>query len=422
MRPRTLTLVLAGGKGTRLYPLTKYRAKPAVPVFGKYRIIDFVLSNLVNSGFFSIYILTQYKVQSLADHIEQGWQFGPALRSRDFFISLAPAQMWVGEHWYKGTADAVYQNLHLIATFDADEVLIFSADHIYKMDISQMLQWHRLMSADLTVAVMKVKKSEAHNFGILKVNSDNFIVDFVEKPKENIPVIPDDPEHCYASMGNYIFKRDVLEKALIEDAQDPNSTHDFGRAIIPTLVKSGYRVSAYNFHDNKVPGETKPYWRDVGTIYSYWQSHMESLIPGAGINLYNPRWPIRTVSFRDPPALITTRNGHNPELVETLVAEGVRVYGAKVRHSVLGRGVVVEEGAEIEESIIFYGVKIGRGAKLKRVIVDKRIEIPPNTEIGFDQDLDIKRGYFVEENGIVVVPAVPPKLRTLKTWPLEQND
>ncbi len=420
--PRVLALVLAGGKGTRLWPLTRYRAKPAVPIFGKYRIIDFVLSNLVNSGVFSIYVLTQYRAQSLADHIEQGWQLGPALRSRDFFVSLAPAQMWTGEHWYQGTADAVYQNLHLVATFDADEILIFSADHVYKMDVGQMMEWHRLMGAEVTVAVMPVPRQEAHRFGVVQVDEDGWIRRFVEKPRENPPTMPGDPSRCLVSMGNYIFRRETLEAALLEDARRPDSSHDFGQDILPRLVASGTRVAAYNFETNRIPGEPRPYWRDVGTLFAYWEAHMETLHPErGGLNLYNPRWPIRTVSFRDPPALVTSAGGVKPTFEESLVAEGARVYGAEVIRSVIGRGVVVEPGAHIEESILFYGVRVQKGARLRRVIVDKRRVIEAGTAIGYDPEQDRARGYHVTREGIVVVPAGPPKLRLNQPWPEDEG-
>ncbi len=291
---RVLGMVLAGGKGERLMPLTRYRAKPAVHFAAKYRIVDFALSNLVNSGIFSVYVLVQFKSQSLNEHIERGWHFGGALRGRDYFITLAPAQMWSGEHWFQGTADAVYQNLHLITLYDADRICIFAADHIYKMDVTQMLEYHMDRKADITVAANVVPSSEAHQFGCIRVDPRGMITGFVEKPPTP-PEIPGHPGFSFVSMGNYIFEREVLEECLIEDAMDESSSHDFGKNILPKLV-SRCCVFAYDFSTNHLPGTghpywrlDKPYWRDVGTIKAYWEAHMDLLDIDSEMTFYNPQ-------------------------------------------------------------------------------------------------------------------------------------
>lgn len=416
---RVLGIVLAGGKGERLYPLTLYRAKPAVPFAAKYRIIDFALSNLVNSGLYSIYILVQFKSQSLNEHVERGWQFGAALRGRDFFVTVVPAQMWTGEHWYKGTADAVFQNLHLVTLYDADRICIFAADHVYKMDVEQMLNFHIESGADMTVAANVVPSSEAYQFGCIDADEDGRVIGFVEKPS-NPPEIPDRPGYVYASMGNYIFEREVLEEALIDDASNINSSHDFGRNILPDLYKH-CRVMAYDFSTNKIPGTDRPYWRDVGTIKTYWEAHMDLLQADAPLNLFNPHWPIRTVSYSDPPGFTYPVHGQNCSVIGALRAEGSRVLGATVHRSVLSRNCVINPGAVLEECIIGSNVTIGEGCKLRRVIVDSNNVIPPNTVIGYDPKADRERYYFDESSGIVVIPMPPLKLRKDLELPKSMN-
>ncbi len=410
---RVLAMVLAGGRGTRLYPLTKYRAKPAVFFAAKYRIVDFALSNLVNSGIFSIYVLVQFKSQSLNEHIERGWQLGGALRGRDFFIVPVPAQMWTGEHWYRGTADAVYQNLHLITLYDADRVLVFAADHVYKMDIRQMLDFHLENKSEVTISATVVSKERASAFGIIQVDEKGQVIGFVEKPKDP-PEIPGRPGFCLASMGNYIFEREVIEEILIEDAHDPNSSHDFGKDIFPKIYKK-YRVFAYDFSQNKLPGDNdNPYWRDVGTIKSYWEAHMDLLRPDCDLNLFNPQWPIRTVSYSDPPGYTYPMAGRDCVVIGTLRAEGSRVLGATVTRSVLGRNCVIQPGAVVEECIIGSGVIIGERCRLRRVIVDSGNYIPPNTVIGYDLGHDRER-YYVDESGMITVIPMPPiRLRSQK--------
>ena len=411
---RVLGIVLAGGRGQRLSPLTRHRAKPAVHFAAKYRIIDFALSNLVNSGVFSIYVLVQFRSQSLNEHIERGWQFGGALRGRDFFITVVPAQMWTGEHWYKGTADAVFQNLHLITIYNADRICVFAADHVYKMDIEQMMEKHIEKKADCTVAAYEVPVTEAHAFGCLKTDERNFVTEFLEKPKYP-PVIAEKPGFSFISMGNYIFEREVLEEVLVEDASNPDSSHDFGRDILPELCKK-YKVLAYDFQSNIIPGNDKPYWRDVGTIRTYWQAHMDMLNENADLNLFNTQWPIRTVSYADPPGLTFSVNEHSSHIENTLRAEGSQVLGATVKRSILSRNCIIKPGAVIEECIIERSVIIGERCRLRRVIVDAQNIIPPDTKIGFNESEDRAR-YHVDPSGIVVVPMPAIQLRAKVKFP-----
>lgn len=411
---RVLGIVLAGGRGQRLSPLTRHRAKPAVHFAAKYRIIDFALSNLVNSGVFSIYVLVQFRSQSLNEHIERGWQFGGALRGRDFFITVVPAQMWTGEHWYKGTADAVFQNLHLITIYNADRICVFAADHVYKMDIEQMMEKHIEKKADCTVAAYEVPVTEAHAFGCLKTDERGFVAEFLEKPKCP-PEIADKPGFSFISMGNYIFEREVLEEVLVEDASNPDSSHDFGRDILPELCKK-YKVLAYDFQSNVIPGNDKPYWRDVGTIRTYWQAHMDMLNENADLNLFNTQWPIRTVSYADPPGLTFSVNNYSSHIENTLRAEGSQILGATVKRSILSRNCIIKPGAVIEECIIERSVVIGERCKLRRVIVDAQNIIPPDTKIGFDESEDRAR-YHVDPSGIVVVPMPAIQLRAKVKFP-----
>ena len=406
---KILALVLAGGRGERLMPLTKYRAKPAVPFAAKYRIVDFALSNLVNSSIFSIYVLVQFKSQSLNEHIERGWQFGGALRDRDLFVTVAPAQMWRGEHWYQGTCDAVFQNLHLVTLYDADHVLIFAADHIYKMDVEQMLDFHMAKGADVTVAANVVPRPEARQFGCIHTDGSGKIVDFVEKPKTP-PEIPGKPGFTYVSMGNYIFRREALEGAVIDDSQDESSSHDFGRDILPGLYKK-CAVYAYDFSTNVPPGKDRPYWKDVGTIKAYWDAHMDLCKHDSAMTLYNPKWPIRTVSFSDPPTYSYPVGGHTCSIVGSLRAEGSRVLGAIVHSSVLSRNTLINSGAIIEESILGQDVEVGENARLKKVIVDAHNKIPPGSVIGYDLEEDRKRYHVDEESGVVVIGMPAMQLR-----------
>lgn len=421
---RVLGIVLAGGKGERLMPLTKYRAKPAVPFAAKYRIVDFALSNLVNSGLYSIYVMVQFKSQSLNEHIEKGWQFGGALRGRDFFCTVVPAQMWKGEHWYRGTADAVFQNLHLITLFDADHICIFAADHIYKMNVEQMLAYHLEKKADATVAAQLVPTSEASAFGCIHTDEDGRIINFIEKPA-NPPEAPGKPGLTYVSMGNYIFERETLEEALIDDARSEQSHHDFGKDIIPSACEK-CRIYAYDFSTNEIPSPEgcgdEPYWRDVGTLRAYWEAHMDLLRPNSPMTLYNPYWPIRTVSFADPPAFSYPANGQNCSVIGTLRAEGSRVMGAIVHRSVLSRNCFIHAGAVVEECIVGQNVVIGKNCKLRRVIIDAHNNIPANTVIGYDLETDAKKYHVDKASGIVAVPMPSMKLRTDVELPILTPD
>jgi len=414
---RVLAIVLAGGKGERLMPLTRYRAKPAVPFAAKYRIVDFALSNLVNSGIYSIYCLTQFKSQSLQEHITQGWQFGPALRGRNYFVNVAPAQMWTDERWYEGTADAIYQNLHLLTMFNADYVCIFAADHIYKMDIEQMLAYHVENDADITIAANRVPSSEATQFGCISADERGVINGFVEKPA-NPPEIKSSPGYSYVSMGNYIFSRETLEEAILTDSTRKDSTHDFGKDILPKIYTE-CKMMAYDFSTNVLPGNDKPYWKDVGTLKAYWEAHMDLLQQHSALTLYNSQWPVRTVSFSDPPGFTYPAKGMSSSVEGCLRAEASQVLGAVVHRCVLSRHCIINAGTVMEESIIGQGVVIGENCKLRRVIVDAHNVIPSNTVIGYNTDNDAESYFLDKESGLVVVPM--PKIQLRKNLQMPDN-
>lgn len=404
-----LGIVLAGGRGERLDPLTKDRAKPAVPFGGRYRIIDFVLSSFVNSGIHSIYVLTQFKAQSLIEHLDQGWRISDLILGH--FITAVPAQMRTGEAWYQGTADSVNQNLFLIQRHHPRLVAVFGADHIYRMNIRQMIEEHRAKRAEVTVAAIPVKVKEASQFGNLEVNEDWRILRFEEKPTEAKP-IPGEPGKALASMGNYIFDTDLLIDALTEDARNPNSRHDFGRDILPTLVGTA-RLYAYDFRKNRVPnpqkGEEPSYWRDIGTLEAYYEANMDLRAVDPSFNLYNLSWPVRTVGYGDPPAkFVFDDEGRRGMAVNSIVSEGTIISGSLVRDSVIGRNVRIHSYALIEDSIIMDWVEIGRGCRVRKTIIDKANVILPGTEIGHHPDQDRQR-YFVSETGIVVIPRALPK-------------
>jgi glucose-1-phosphate adenylyltransferase len=415
MELRVLAFVLAGGKGTRLYPLTKERAKPAVPFGGKYRIIDFVLSNLVNSGIYSIYVLTQFRSQSLLQHLRDGWQFGGVLSQ--YFIIPVPAQMRSpGETWYQGTADAIYQNINLIEQSNPDVVAIFGADHVYRMNIREMIEFHHERGAEATVAAIPVPKKMAAEFGVIEAAPDGRITGFYEK-KADAPTMPNDPERVYASMGNYIFSTRALLRELERDAADEESTHDFGRDILPSMV-GRCALYAYNFETNRIPGEPpgKPnYWRDVGTIEAYYEANMDLRAVDPALNLYNRQWPLRTASYATPPAkFVFDEEGRRGQAIDSIVSGGSILAGGTVRNSVIGRGVRIHSGALVEDSIIFDNCDIGRRARIRRAILDKNVHVPPDTRIGYDLEEDRKR-YHVTDSGIVVVEGArsPVELATL---------
>jgi glucose-1-phosphate adenylyltransferase len=403
---RTLALVMAGGQGTRLYPLTRDRAKPAVPFGGKYRIVDFVLSNLVNSQIYSIYVLVQWRSQSLIEHLKDGWQFGRILH--DHFIVPVPAQMRLGESWYQGTADAIFQNLNLIDDFRPDLVAVFGADHIYRMDIAQMIDFHVERKSAITVATLPVPVSESDQFGILEVDSGLRITGFDEKPRTARPM-PGSRDQCLASMGNYLFDPTVLRAALIEDSQNHSSHHDFGRDLIPALIDR-VPVYAYNFMTNRIRGDSEEnfsYWRDVGTVDAYYEANMDLRDARPHLNLYNPFWPLRTAYYNQPPAkFVFNEDLRRGQALHSTISEGCIVSGGSIRNSVLGRSVFVHSYSQIDDSVIMDYSEIGRGARIRRAIIDKNVRVADGDEIGYDLERDRKR-FFVTESGIVVIPKSP---------------
>jgi len=403
MRLRVLGIVLAGGKGTRLYPLTKERAKPAVPFGGKYRIVDFVLSNFVNSGIYSIYVLTQFKSQSLLQHLSDGWAFGGILKHN--FIIPVPAQMRTpGETWYKGTADAIYQNINLVEQSDPHLVCIFGADHIYRMNITSMVEYHMEKRAQVTVAAIPVPRQEASHFGVIEAAAGGRIIGFHEK-RADAPAIPGDPDRVFASMGNYVFSTRTLLREIREDAANGNSSHDFGRDILPSMIGRA-EVFAYDFQTNIIPGEPPDqpaYWRDVGTIDAYYEASMDLRSVRPALNLYNREWPLRTAGYPDPPAKFTfDEEDRRGQAIDSVISSGCILSGGTVRNSVLGRAVRVHAGALVEDSIILDNCDIGRRARIRRAILDKNVEVPPDATIGYDLEQD-RRFHHVTESGIVVV-------------------
>lgn len=400
-----LVMILAGGEGKRLYPLTRDRAKPAVPFGGRYRIVDFVLNNFINSGFFKIKVLTQYKSDSLNKHITRGWALSPFLNQ---YVDLAPAQMRTGSDWYRGTADAIYQNIFHINDENPKYVCIFGGDHIYKMDVTQMLDFHKVNIADLTISAIPIPIEEAHEFGIIEVDENWRLTNFVEKPKEKPKSIPGNPNYCLASMGNYIFDKDVLLKALEQDAAIQASSHDFGKNVIPMLLDQGKRIYIYNFASNTFPGITdaeKGYWRDVGSIDAYWQANMDLLNSNPELNLYSREWPLRTFNYNYPPAKFIWSEGDRVGMAtNSMVSEGCVVSGGGLSKCVLSPRVRVNSYSQISESILMENVEIGRYSRIRRAIIDKNVHIPPHTRIGFSREEDEKRGFYVSPNGVTVVP------------------
>lgn len=408
MKPRVLGMILAGGQGSRLAPLTLKRSKPAVPFGSKYRIIDFAINNFINSGVFSIYVLTQYKAQSLTEHIQRGWRFGTFLS--DYFITLVPAQMYrmeeLGPVWYRGTADAVYQNMHLIENYEADYIAIFSGDHIYKMNVEHMLQSHIDNRADLTIAAYPMPQSQAHQFGVMHVDNRWKVTDFLEKPKDP-PSIPGQEGMSLTSMGNYIFSRRALEELLEASISGQKDGFDFGGDVIPRALSDGYHVQAYDFHRNPIPGQSgaNTYWRDVGTLDAYFAANMDLVSVNPEFDIYNPAWPLRTSSEFSPPAkFVHESEGRKGQAFNSIMAGGAIISGGTVRDSVLGRTVRVHSYALVENCVLFDNVEVGRHAKLKNVIVDKDVTIPAGMEIGMNAEHDRDRGFTVTESGVVVVP------------------
>jgi len=403
LRLRVLGIVLAGGKGTRLYPLTRERAKPAVPFGGRYRIIDFVLSNFVNSGIHSIYVLTQFRSQSLLQHLSEGWQLGGLLKSN--FITNVPAQMRSeNESWYQGTADAIFQNINLIEQSDPNLVAIFGGDHIYRMNIAAMIDFHMAKKAEVSVAAIPAPRHQAIEFGVIEAAEDGRIIAFHEK-KADAPTMPGDPDRVYASMGNYIFSTRTLLDLLNADAGDSHSHHDFGKDILPKLAGSA-PIYAYNFETNRIPGEedSAPYWRDVGTIDAFYEANLDLNHVKPELNLYNREWPVFSTSYSDPPAkFVFDEEGRRGEALDSIVAGGCILSGGIVRRSVLGRGVRVHTGALVVDSVVMDNCDIGRHAKLRRAILDKNVRIPADTQVGYDLEADRARGWHVTDSGIVVI-------------------
>lgn len=404
MNKKILVMILAGGEGKRLYPLTRERAKPAVPFGGKYRIIDFVLNNFINSELYKIKILTQFKSDSLNQHVSRCWPMPPFSNQ---YVDLVPAQMRLGQEWYRGTADAIYQNLNLIEDEMPNLVCVFGGDHIYKMDVSQMIDYHKRQSADLSIAAIPVPVSQASEFGIIEVDSMYRVTGWQEKPKQ-AKEMPDRPGYALASMGNYVFNRDVLVEELLLDAEQENSDHDFGKNIIAAMIQKGRRVFVYDFATNTVPGQTEiehAYWRDVGTIDAYWEANMDLVDISPVFNLYHREWPIKTFSYQAPPSKYVFDNDERRGFAtDSIVSDGCIISGGRLVRCVLSPYCRVNSFALVEESILMHGVKVGRHAKIRKAIIDKDVNIPSHARIGYDRTEDEARGFYVSEGGVTVVP------------------
>ncbi|MHB1398371.1 MAG: glucose-1-phosphate adenylyltransferase [Trichloromonadaceae bacterium] len=399
----TIAMVLAGGKGERLSPLTLRRAKPGVPFGGKYKIIDFVLSNLFNSGIKKVYILTQYRAYSLNKHIRDSW--GKWTGLGEFFVAISPETSSESEDWFRGTADAILQYLRFVESSDADYVAVFGGDHIYKMDIRQMIAAHRVNRADITIASLEVPVEEAKRFGVFSVDDDSRVTAFTEKP-DNPETIPG-RETCFASMGNYIFSTKKLVEVLLE-GKKKHADLDFGKHVIPMMLEAGDKIFAYNFNDNLIPGmkaEERGYWRDVGTLDSYYDANMDLINVSPQLNLYNYKWPILANQGNFPPAKTVfdddDRRGVN---IDSYVCAGCITSGGTVRRSILGPLSKVNSFSLVEDSILGENVTIGRHAKIRRAIIDKNVVIADGEEVGYNHEEDLAKGYTVTESGIVVVP------------------
>ena len=399
----TIAMVLAGGKGERLSPLTLRRAKPGVAFGGKYKIIDFVLSNLFNSGIKKVYILTQYRAYSLNKHIRESW--GKWTGLGEFYVAISPETSSESEEWFKGTADAILQYLRFVESSDAYYVAIFGGDHIYKMDITQMINAHRMNRADITIAALEVPKDEASRFGVFSVDDDARVIAFTEKP-DNPETIPG-RETCFASMGNYIFSTKKLIEVLLEGKKQYEDL-DFGKHVIPMMLEAGDRVFAYNFNDNLIPGmkaEERGYWKDVGTLDSYYEANMDLINVSPQLNLYNYKWPILTNQGNLPPAKTVFDDGDRRGInIDSYVCGGCITSGSTVRRSILGPLCKINSYSLIEDSILFENVTVGRHVKIRRAIIDKGVRVPAGLWIGFDPEEDAARGLTVSALGVTVVP------------------
>ena len=398
-----LAVVLAGGKGSRLEPLTRDRAKPAVPFGGIYRIIDFTLSNCLNSGIRKILVLTQYKAMSLARHVTNGWRH-LLCRELGEFIDVVPPQQRIDEQWYQGTADAVYQNIYTLEQERPKYVVILAGDHIYKMDYSKMVAYHEEHGADLTIGALRVTPQEARDFGVMQINESRRIIGFEEKVA-NPKTIPGDPDHCLASMGIYVFNAPFLFDQLCQDATLPESAHDFGRNIIPSIINT-HKVMAFPFQDEN--SKQDAYWKDVGTLDAYYEANIELTAVDPLLNLYDYHWPVRTDQPNLPPPkfVFDENSGRRGEAHDSIVAAGTIIAGGKVSRSIIGPKSRVEERAEVTESILFSGVHVGKGAIIRRAIIDKNVFIPDGAQVGVDLEADRRRGFEVTEKGIVVIPTI----------------
>ena len=395
----TLALVLAGGRGSRLYELTDWRAKPAVSFGGKFRLIDFPLSNCVNSGIRRVGVLTQYKANSLIRHLVLGWSY---LHSElDEFVEILPASQRAGGEWYQGTADAVYQNIDILRTHKPEHVLILSGDHIYKMDYGDMLAEHVERKADMTVSCLEVPIEEAAGaYGVLTADESGRIIEFNEKPENPTP-IPGQPGYCLASMGNYLFNTDFLYEQLIKDADNPNSAHDFGGNIIPSIIET-YQVYAHPFRDPET--KKRAYWRDVGTLDAFWEANIEMVNVSPELNLYDEDWPILTYQAQLPPAkFVFDRKDRRGVAIDSMVSGGCIISGAKIKRSLLFSNVKVHSYARVKDSVVLPDVEIGRNARITRAIIDRGCTIEPGMVIGEDHDADRERGFRVTEKGVVLV-------------------
>ena len=400
--PRVLGIVLAGGEGKRLAPLTADRAKPAVPFGGIYRLVDFVLSNLVNAGYLRIVVLTQYKSHSLDRHITTTWRMSTLLGN---YVTPVPAQQRLGPQWFKGSADAIHQSLNLVYDDQPDHVVVFGADHVYRMDPRQMVDQHVASGAAVTVAGIRVPRKDARGFGVIQTSDGRRIDAFLEKPADP-PGLPDDPEMVYASMGNYVFSTEALLDAVKLDAGDEGSVHDMGGNIIPMLVGHG-QAEVYDFDENDVPGSTdrdRGYWRDVGTLDSYYDAHMDLVSVHPVFNLYNRQWPILTSAPSLPPAkFVFDEPGRVGAAIDSLVSQGVIVSGATVRRSILSPGARLHSRADVESSVLMHNVDVGQGAVVRNAILDKNVVVWPGARLGVDVEHDLARGFTVTDAGVVVV-------------------